>query len=267
MQLKLTSSDVVRHFEVFLVACICTCTALVVVACSSRVSEGVSVRVTLSAAAPESERLTTDLGYRVSLRQAMVSLSSIEVLPCDGSAGRETAAGVVRQNNANLSQLRSWFGSSVIGTAQAHEAGTPTKLSIAHIETWMLPQAGPDTQFLGEFSPPALRYCRTRLAFRRADAHTISAAEPSLLGKTIQIAGTADRSGISYAFAAETSEPFDITLASAFALTYAGEVRNLKLERRMYNAFDKIDFASASESTIANQFVANMRATMAANIE
>lgn len=96
-------------------------------------------------------QFTNDRGDRITLNRAHVTLGSVEIFPC--------------QTSSAWRWLRAL---SPIGTAQAHEANTPRRLGIPHVNGLELPDG--ELKALGTLEPPPGSYCRARLVFAPADA-------------------------------------------------------------------------------------------------
>ena len=169
---------------------------LVLVACGSR-EEGTQLHLhleflsTRQATADGAVRqFTTAQGEHITLRRASVTLSSLEIFPCEPSA------------------LGRWLRLlSPIGTAEAHVAGSPRLLGTPHVSGLDQPDGAPLT--LGTLRPPPGRYCRARLVFAPADADAEGlSAQSDMVGKTLVLDGEATPAGGGAArpFHVETTE-------------------------------------------------------------
>jgi hypothetical protein len=236
-------------------ACVAIAIASAASACSSQSSEGVSVRFSLqpnaqtAAGANGSENA---FGYRVVLTDAYIALSSIQVLEC----------GDTRSAKA---QWSSWF----LGTAYAHELGTATLLSKPIVGRFVQPQGlsfGSAT--LGSLSPPANRYCQTRLSFRPADEHTLELPQAmSMKDHSVYLAGTFAKDDRVAPFEAYLDVAFSITLASAIDLTYAGANQSVAIQQRPSAYLHDVDFAVETSEAIARRFVTSMQSALTATVQ
>ncbi|HZH13209.1 MAG TPA: hypothetical protein VE057_02490 [Archangium sp.] len=117
-----------------------------------RLHLGLDFRPTSPALAEGATRqFTNGQGDRITLDRAHVTLSSVEIIPCQTSSARRW-----------LRML------SPIGTAEAHEANTPRRLGTPHVSGLARPDGEP--WVLGTLQPPPGNYCRVRLVFAPADA-------------------------------------------------------------------------------------------------
>lgn len=131
---------------------------LALCACGSR-EEGIRLHLDLDLRPAREARtegqvrqFTNAQGARVALTRAHVTLGSVEIFPC------QTTSSAWR-----------WLRAlSPIGTAHAHEAGTPRRLGIPHVSGLERPDG--EALALGTLQPPPGSYCRARLVFAPADA-------------------------------------------------------------------------------------------------
>ncbi|MET0405789.1 MAG: hypothetical protein ABW123_25435 [Cystobacter sp.] len=110
-------------------------------------------------------------GDLIRLRRAHVTLSSVELLPCQ-----------------TISAWRwlSWL--SPIGTAEAHSEGSPRKLGTPYVTSPGL--ADGERLRLGTLRPAPGSYCRAHLLFSPADADAEGlTARPDMEGKTLSLEG------------------------------------------------------------------------------
>lgn len=150
---------------------------LALCACGSR-EEGIRLHLSLQLrpsrqvqAAGSARQFTTAQGEQLTLSRAHVTLSSVEIFPCETSSAWRW-----------LRML------SPIGTAEAHEAGSPRRLGIPHVSGLGL--ADGEALALGTLEPPPGSYCRARLVFAPADEDAEGLAPGmGMEGKTLLLEG------------------------------------------------------------------------------
>ncbi|MFP2910506.1 hypothetical protein ACLESD_36805 [Pyxidicoccus sp. 3LFB2] len=149
-------------------------------------------RPTVEAGGPRT--LVNDRGLRASFTRALVTLGSVELLPCETSGWRRLLRGL-----------------SPVSTAWAHSVSSPRRLGTPHVLG--LERADGEVTALGTLRPPPGRYCRARLTFQPADADAegLAAAaegpEPmDMVGHSLHLRGTlsAPDSG--------EAQPFDVSV-------------------------------------------------------
>ncbi|WP_163991824.1 hypothetical protein [Pyxidicoccus caerfyrddinensis] len=135
-------------------------------------------------------------GTRASFTRALVTLGSVELLPCEEAGW-----------------LRLLRGLSPVSTAWAHSSSSPRRLGTPHVLG--LDGADGDVTELGVLRPPPGRYCRARLTFEPADsdaqglASATAGPEPvDMEGRSLHVRGTLS--------------PTDGGVAQAFDATSAG---------------------------------------------
>jgi len=119
-----------------------------------------------------SRHFTTQAGDRVTLSRAYLTLSSVELIPCQASNAWRW-----------LRQL------SPVGTAHAHSESSPRRLGTPHVSS--LARSDGEALALGTLYPPPAAYCRARLVFGPADAD--AEGEPlsvGMVGKTLLLEGS-----------------------------------------------------------------------------
>ncbi|MFY0522529.1 hypothetical protein ACN28I_04735 [Archangium gephyra] len=138
-----------RSAPVLLLLALCACGAREE---GIRLHLGLDFRPTSPALAEGFARqFTNSQGDRITLDRAHITLSSVEIIPCQTSSAWRW-----------LRRL------SPIGTAEAHEANTPRRLGTPHVSGLERPDGEPWA--LGTLQPPPGSYCRARLVFAPADA-------------------------------------------------------------------------------------------------
>ncbi|PTL80886.1 hypothetical protein [Vitiosangium sp. GDMCC 1.1324] len=150
---------------------------LALCACGSR-EEGIRLHLELELHAARGAQVegsvrqfTNDRGDHITLTRAHVTLSSVEIFPC--------------QTSSAWRWLRML---SPIGTAEAHEAGSPRRLGTPHVSALELSDGEPLE--LGTLQPPPGSYCRARLVFAPADADAEGlTAGMDMEGKTLLLEG------------------------------------------------------------------------------
>jgi len=146
-------------------------------ACGAR-EEGIRLHLALdfrptrqTKAEGTSRQFTNGQGDLVTLDRAHVTLSSVEIFPC--------------QTSSAWRWLRAL---SPIGTAHAHEANTPRRLGTPHVSGLTHPDGEPLA--LGTLQPPPGSYCRARLVFAPADADAEGLVpEVDMEGRTLLLEG------------------------------------------------------------------------------
>lgn len=132
-------------------------------ACGVRVEEsGIQAAVLYEVLAPGS-RTSTDMGDLVAIREAEVSVRSVELLRCaDDVDGVDDVDDVDETANGRAAALLAALGSR----ASAHTENTPTRLGIP-ITVALDPTAGPASP--GVMLPPPGAYCGVRLMLGAPD--------------------------------------------------------------------------------------------------
>ncbi|HVG56914.1 MAG TPA: hypothetical protein VNA24_00050 [Hyalangium sp.] len=119
-----------------------------------------------------SRHFTTHAGDRVTLSRAYLTLSSVELIPCQASSSWRW-----------LRQL------SPVGTAHAHSESSPRRLGTPHVSS--LARSDGEALALGTLYPPPAAYCRARLIFGPADADAEGEPLPvGMVGKTLLLEGS-----------------------------------------------------------------------------
>ncbi|MCY1078469.1 hypothetical protein [Archangium lansingense] len=150
---------------------------LALCACGTR-EEGLQLHLELdfrparqAKAEGSTREFTNNQGDRITLTRAHVTLSSVEIIPC--------------QTSSAWRWLRML---SPIGTAHAHEANTPRRLGTPHVSSLERPDGEPLA--LGTLEPPPGNYCRARLVFAPADADAEGLVpEVNMVGRTLLLEG------------------------------------------------------------------------------
>jgi len=122
---------------------------------------------------------TTDLGHTVTLTRALVTLESVEVVPCAPTA---------------LERLWRALPNALLATAHAHTPGTPTRLG----EPRVLDLLSAAEVELGALNPPPQRYCTVKVALGAADDHASGLpADGTYQGASLLFEGSVDAQGAS----------------------------------------------------------------------
>lgn len=184
----------------------------------------------------------TDRGDRIVLRRAHVTLSAVEIFPC--------------QKSTAWKWLRAL---SPIGTAEAHSEGSPRKLGTPYV-MGLGPTDG-EALALGTLRPPPDSYCRVHLVFAPADADAEGLGTwPDMEGKTLVLEGeriSAD-GGPAVPFHLETSDVINAEV-SLEGLTLSPE--SLEASRTLHLAYDQwLDGVNsvAVGSAATNQVLRNL---------
>jgi hypothetical protein len=165
-----------------------------------------------------SRTFTTTAGEQVTLTRAVVTVSSVELFPCQSVAGRL------------------WRWMSPVRIAWAHGVGTERRLAAPSLHDVLAPDG--DAAELGQVHPFAGRYCWARVTVAPADADTPGAAAAGLVGASLVVEGTvAAADGSSprpFSLRSGTTKGVDVTAFPAldlakdavarrtFVLTYGG---------------------------------------------
>jgi hypothetical protein len=219
------------------------CAALALAACSSvsEVSEGLVLTVHAEAAtgraADGSLTVLTDLGYTVRLERAYLVSSSVEIFPCP---------------RVSLSR---WL----IGRAEAHAPGSPTRLGTAVVE----PLTGPgDALPLGDIRPPPDRYCRVVYTASAADHDAVGLpSDLEVAGRTVVLAGTFRRGAAEpRPFTVASSAPIIVEAPLADADLFAqARQATLVVRKQADHWFDGVDFETHPPRVIAAEVLESMR--------
>ncbi|WNG17237.1 hypothetical protein [Cystobacter fuscus] len=183
-----------------------------------------------------------DRGDRILLSRAHVTLSGVEIFPC--------------QRSTAWKWLRAL---SPIGTAEAHSEGSPRKLGTPYVVGLTL--ADGEALALDTLRPPPDSYCRVHLVFAPADADAEGLGEqPDMEGKTLVLEGTripAD-GGPAVPFHLETSDVINAEV-SLEGLTLSPE--SLEASRTLHLAYDRwLDGvgSTAVGNSATNQILRNL---------
>jgi hypothetical protein len=218
--------------------------ALALAACSSvsEVSEGLVLSVQAEGPARAADgtlTVVTDLGYTVRLDRAYLVSSSVEIFACP-TVGRRVSR---------------WL----IGRAQAHALGSPTRLGTALVE----PLTGAaEAITLGDIRPPPDRYCRVVYTASAADHDAVGLpADLAVAGKTVYLAGTFARGAVEpRPFTVSSSAPFTVEAPLADADLFAAAPRATLLVRKQADHwFDGVDFETHPPRVIAVEVLENVR--------
>lgn len=116
-------------------------------------------------------QFTTPQGAHVTLSRASLTLSSVEIFPCETSSAWRWLQAL-------------W----PIGTAEAHELGSPRLLGVPHVSGLGLEDGEPLE--LGTLHPPPGSYCRARLVFAPADDDAQGLdTQGDMVGRTLLLEG------------------------------------------------------------------------------
>jgi hypothetical protein len=182
--------------------CVVTAALLGLAACAGgEREEGMELHLgltpTRSRATGESgpRTLVNDKGTRAAFSRALVTLGSVELLPCEETGWRRL-----------LREL------SPVGTAHAHSVSSPRRLGVPHVLD-LGPSDG-DVTPLGTLRPAPGRYCRARLTFQPADSDAEGLAgaaqgpEPvDMVGRSLHARGTVSSTDGTDAW------PFEVSMA------------------------------------------------------
>jgi hypothetical protein len=219
--------------------------ALALAACSSvsEVSEGLVLSVHAEAparAADGSLTVVNDLGYIVRLDRAYLVSSSVEIFACEGAAAR-------------------LWRRAVLGRAEAHALGSPTRLGTAFVE----PLTGNEgSRPLGDIRPPPGRYCRVAYTASAADGDAVGLpTDLAVAGKTVYLAGTFRRgAALPRPFTVASSVPFTVQMDIADTDLFAATARpTLVVRKEADHWFDGVDFEGQPPRVIAAAVLENMR--------
>jgi hypothetical protein len=215
-------------------------------ACSSvsEVSEGLVLTVTAEPTAGRDADGTltvdTDLGYQVRLSRAYLVSSSVEIYACQNLASR--------------------WGGWLIGRAEAHVLGTPTRLGTAFVEP--LTGAAGASHALGEIRPPPDRYCRVSYTASAADKDAEGMPPDGVAaGNTVYLEGSYRRGDSPpQPFTVSSSSPFtvsaDLTTMDLFG---AGPTPTLVIRKRADHWFDGVDFQNHPARVISRSVLDNVQ--------
>jgi hypothetical protein len=174
-------------------------------------------------------------GSVITLTRAWVNVGAVEILPCPATAWHRALRFL-----------------SPIGVADAHTAGSPTKIGVPHVDDL----ARPDGQSMdfGTFKPPADTYCQATVSLDAADDDAVGLPAPSVVpmsGNTIWIEGTVSPAGggSPQTFTLTSAAEVDSTVAfistagaaSPIALKTAGTARSARVVLRYDQWFSTVD--------------------------
>jgi hypothetical protein len=192
----------------------------------------------------------TDLGYAVRVHAGFLVAHSVSFGPCAAPAGEEAAA-------RGLFELG-------IRSARAHEGADPSAIEAMFAEDLTSPDdAGPwPTTF------PAARYCYAHWLAAKPIGEVDVKEGVDLENRSMLIAGTWERDGVSKGFEVDTWWPqarldalTDILGAEALAAARADGkawAARVTVERDLGGLFDGIDFETASDAELAGQVLSNL---------
>lgn len=145
---------------------------------------------------------TTAAGERATLTRAVVTVSSVELFPCQTVAER----------------IWRWVGP--VGIARAHGVGTERRLAAPNLHDVLAPDA--NVAELGRVHPYAGRYCWARVTLAPADEDTPGAAAAGLVGTTVLLEGTLSAadggSARPFVLRTATTQGVDVTVFPVLAL-------------------------------------------------
>ena len=211
------------------------------------VTDGIEVDVAYQAA-PTPQAVQTDMGYRVKLDRALISLGRVELLKCDNFA------------------LQLW-GLFVPGRARAHEESTPTSLGVPMIIDLM--ETSGAVLFAGTLRPPPGRYCGIRVIGAPADADAIGSTperaemqESSvLLEGVVENSATGDeeplRVQITQLIACEMLFDEPLVFDSPRSVSVSVQIDHVRW-------FDGIDFALLAGAAVQQRLTENIQSSLAA---
>lgn len=158
------------------------------------------------------------------LRRALVTVSSVEVLPCPGSARRW------------------WQGLGLVGSAWAHGATTPRRLGVPTVLDLTRPEG--HEVALGRLLPPMGHYCQARVVFAPTDADGAAASGfPSMTGLTLELEGQLDTAdgGVAVAVSSQGLQSKELDL---FSTNFDGGAEvSLRFELDLAAALDGVDLS------------------------
>jgi hypothetical protein len=198
--------------------------------------------------------LTTDLGYQVHLQRAYLVSSSVEVVPCS-AVGPPPAA----RPAPAAGRVLGWLGRVLIGRAEAHTPGSPTRLGTAFVESL----AAPDVRVtLGEIRPPPDRYCRLSYTASPADHDAVGMpSDSAALGNTIYLQGTFARgSDAAASFTVASPTPFTVSAdVEPLDLSEGAPPPTVVIRKQADHWLDGVDFATAPARVIARTVIDNVQ--------
>ncbi|HET9958001.1 MAG TPA: hypothetical protein VFQ61_26065 [Polyangiaceae bacterium] len=184
-----------------------------------------------------SEPLSSNLGYTVRLEELLWSSSGLALKSCEAAVSRS---------------LQRWF----LGTAHAHGAASPTRLSTSSVESGLAENA----TWIGTLRPPADAYCGATYSFAPADSDALGLPRwPEMLGVTLYARGT-------YQAGRDEPRPFELATSASFNSALEGltlDVRHearqvtLRLVREPAALFDDLEFSDLESSSTAPDVLAH----------
>ncbi|MCI0572467.1 MAG: hypothetical protein L0Y66_17060 [Myxococcaceae bacterium] len=157
-------------------------------------------------------------GAQVTLTRGLVALRSVELVPCPASALRRVLEAL-----------------SPIGTAHAHEEGSPRKLGVPHV---LALARDTEARLLGSLYPPPGRYCSARIVLAPADADAEGlGGDGDMVERTLLLEGTLRTPGATSdtAFRLESRGAREVEVP--LEMVDLGETQ-LRAGRRLVLAFD-----------------------------
>jgi hypothetical protein len=212
-----------------------------------RVTDGIEVDVAYQPEATPAQ-IRTDLGYRVSLAQALMVMGKVELLRCDNFV-----LGLGRM----LSPSR----------ARAHVLETPTSLGVPLIIDLIESAGAP--QLAGTLKPPPGRYCGIRILGMPADRDALGLNDENLemMQHSVLVTGRVvdTTSGEESPLRAQIWEVLDCEISFDRPLVFDGpvlEAVSIRIDHTRW--FDGIDFASQSSDAVQRQLTQNIRSSLQA---
>jgi hypothetical protein len=171
--------------------------------------------------------LSANQGGEVTLSRALVTLSSVELLPCPSATG----------------QLLRWL--SPIGSAWAHGVTTPRRLGVPNVIDLRAEQGRLVT--LGQLLPPAGRYCQARVTFGPIDADgAVASGFPEMKGSSMDLVGeirtSVTASSVPIALRSQAVVGVEVDLHERSFVGGASE--DLTFELPLAGVFEGVDTAS-----------------------
>lgn len=212
------------------------------------VVDGIEVDVAYQApATPQAVR--TDMGYRVKLDRALISLGRVELLECDNFA------------------LQLW-GLFVPGRARAHEESTPTSLGVPRIIDLM--ESSGAALLAGTLRPPPGRYCGIRVVGAPADADAIGSTPENweMRISSVVLEGVVENSmtGLEEPFRAQILELIACDMLFDEPLVFDSP-RSVSVSVHIDHMgwFDGIDFAQLGTAAVQRRLTENVQSSLTAS--
>ncbi len=224
-------------------------------ACSATATPGIELDLSVespsrSGGGPGEIVINNDRGYRIVVTRGYLVTRSVDLLACPGTSASRRAPSF-----------------SLVGTAFAHDAASPTHVGAPLVESLLAPDRS--RTWMGTFRPAPDRYCQVRVVLGPADADARGLpSDANLIGKSLLLAGRYQLAGsdATLPFALSSDRVVEINLSVGPLLLDEAAPRRqvVVLKKASDHWFDGIDMESRSDADVGRRILENVRASLEA---